>query len=85
MKTINISITVPDGVEVKVSGATEDGFTEKPDPPEPEGVCPVHGTPWRMVKGGISKRTQKRFNSFWVCSTQDCNVKPGQVVDELPW
>lgn len=30
-------------------------------------VCPNCGGNMRLVKGGISQRTGKKFNSFWVC------------------
>ena len=100
MKTITITIQVPDGVEVRVAQGQGGGngrdrpFVERPDPPYPEGVsCPVHGTGWRMVKGGTSKKTGKRFNSFWVCATDGCDEKPPRdaapvsdyQVDELPF
>lgn len=40
--------------------------------------CPDHGTPAKVVPGGVSKRTGKAFNSFEVCSTQGCDRKPGR-------
>jgi hypothetical protein len=91
MKTIVITIQVPDGVNVQVGqgqqpAQTQD-FTPRPDPAHPGGVCPEHGTDWRLVKAGFSKTkknddgTPKRFNAFWVCSTQGCNEKPPRASD----
>lgn len=78
MRTITIQIQVPDGVGVKVTqGGGDDDFVEREAPDEPDGACPEHGTPWRLVKAGVSKRTGKRYNAFWACSTQGCNIKPG--------
>lgn len=88
MKTITISITVPDGVDVQVGGAPTSPFTPRPDPPVPDEPCPVHGTDWRLVKGGTSKKTGKPFNSFWVCTTQGCDERPQRnenLVEELPF
>lgn len=86
MRTIVITIQVPDGASVHVSqGGGEDEFVERAAPDRPDGECPIHGTPWRLVKAGVSKRTGKRYNAFWACSTQNCDVKPGQVIEELPF
>lgn len=82
MKTITIQITVPDGVDVQVGGGNERPFVERPAPPEPNDPCPVHGTEWRLIQGGYSKTKKnpdgsaKRFNPFWVCTTDGCNEKP---------
>lgn len=94
MKTITITINVPDGVNVAVSqgGQAERPFVARPDPPYPDGTpeCPVHGADWRLVKGGISKKSGKPFNSFWACSIQGCDEKPpredrSELVDPLPF
>lgn len=88
MKVITIQISVPEGVEVRVSNGGEQRaerpFVPLPDPPYPGGGCPYHGD-WRMVKAGTSKKTGKQFNSFWACSDFDCNEKPGRpsVVEDL--
>lgn len=82
MRTILISIQVPDGVNVAVTqGGDNSDFVEREPPAEPEGACPEHGTPWRLVKAGVSKRTGKRYNAFWACSTQGCNIKPGDTYE----
>lgn len=90
MKTITISITVPDGVEVQVDGASTSSFTPRPDPPEPDSPCPVHDAPWRMIPAGVSgpnsKNPGKPFNAFWVCSVKGCTARPGDsLVDPLPF
>lgn len=59
-------------------------FTPLPDPDDPGGACPEHGTAWRMVPSGTSKKPPyKKYNAFWTCSTQGCNIKPGQIVESL--
>ena len=44
------------------------------------GYCPVHGVPWAVQKGGISKRTNKPYKAFWKCKEKDgdnyCDEKP---------
>ena len=95
MKTITISITVPDSVDVQVNqGGVYNGgqasnrpFVPRADPPQPGGACPVHGSDWRLVPGGVSKKTGRPYNGFWTCSTQGCDQKPGrdEVVElEVP-
>lgn len=77
MKTITITITVPDGVEVSVGGAAPARpFVERPAPPKPVGYCPDHDVEWRLVPGGISKKTGKPYNPFWACPERGCNNKP---------
>ena len=89
MKTIQILITVPDGVDVKIGGtapaANNKPFVERPDPDYPTSACPVCGSEqWRLIKAGYSKTkknedgTPKRFNAFYVCGTDNCDGKPGQ-------
>jgi hypothetical protein len=90
VKTITISITVPDGVDVRVDqGGQSRPFTPRPDPDYPAEPCPVHGTGWRLVPAGESKKTGKRYNSFYVCETKGCDMRPGQIetplVEDLPW
>lgn len=86
MKTIAITfhLTVPDGVEVSLE-PQQQSFVSRPDPEEPGGACPEHGTAWRLVPAGISQKTGKRYNSFWACSTKGCNIKPGQIIEQLPF
>lgn len=38
--------------------------------------CPVHGTPWKTVPAGVSKKTGKPYTSFQTCSEQGCNERP---------
>lgn len=83
MKTIQILITVPDGVDIKVGGSAqpnEKPFVPRPDPDYPDSPCPVHGTGWRMIKAGVSKKTNKPFNAFYVCQTEGCDERPGREV-----
>jgi len=61
----------------------QQAFVPRPAPEEPEGACPEHGTAWRLVPAGVSKKTGNKYNAFWACSTQGCNIKPGQVVESL--
>ena len=42
-------------------------------------VCRLHGTPSRTVPAGVSKRTNKPYGAFEVCSTPNCNEKPPKV------
>jgi hypothetical protein len=39
-------------------------------------VCPVHGTPWKLVPAGVSKRTGKPYDAFYTCSNRDCQLRP---------
>jgi len=90
MKTITITIQVPDGVDVKIGGGSQPQqsggkpFVAQPDPPYPGGLCPEHGVEWKKINAGYSKTkvnedgTPKRFNAFWVCPEQDCDEKPGR-------
>jgi len=88
MKTIQILITVPDDVEVKIggnAGGNDRPFVARPDPEQPSSPCPVHGTGWRMIKAGVSKKTGKPFNAFWVCQTEGCDERPGResVIEDV--
>ena len=92
MRTIQITIQVPDGVDVKVSqggqqqrapqGGGNSDFTPRPDPEYPPQACEVCGNDWRLIKAGFSKTkknpdgTAKRFNAFYVCQTDGCDGKP---------
>jgi len=79
MKTIIISIQVPDGVNVQVSqgnGGTDRPFVQRPDPPDPGGYCPVHEVGWNLIPAGVSKRTNKPYNAFWTCPEMGCDQKP---------
>jgi len=81
VKTITITIQVPDGVNVAVGGAQQQvqqdrPFVERPLPPRPAGVCPIHDTAWDVVPAGTSTRTGKRYNAFWACPTRGCDQRP---------
>ena len=39
-------------------------------------VCPIHGTPWKVVPAGVSKKTGKPYDAFRACSTQGCDQRP---------
>jgi hypothetical protein len=39
-------------------------------------VCPIHGTPWKTVPAGVSKRTGKAYDAFRACSTAGCDQRP---------
>lgn len=41
-------------------------------------VCPIHGTPWKVVPAGISKKTGAAYQSFRACSTSGCDQRPRQ-------
>lgn len=40
------------------------------------GVCPIHGTPWKVVPAGISKKTGNAYEAFAACSTKGCDQRP---------
>ena len=48
----------------------------RPAPALPAEVCPIHGTPWKVVPAGISKKTGKAYDSFRACSTAGCDQRP---------
>jgi len=87
MRTIVISIQVPDGVNVQVNQggqqrASNAPFTERPAPPQPDGYCEEHDMNWKLVPAGVSRTkvdddgNPKRFNAFWACPSRGCNNKP---------
>lgn len=39
-------------------------------------VCPIHGTPWKVVPAGVSKKSGKAYDAFRACSTQGCDQRP---------
>ncbi len=45
-------------------------------PAQTGGVCPIHGTPWKTVPAGVSKKTGKPYDAFQACSTQGCDQRP---------
>lgn len=88
MKTIVVTIQVPDGVNVQVNqggGQSSGGraFTPQPEPDFPPAGCGNCGSEqWRLIKAGLSKTkfnedgSRKRFNAFYVCGTDGCDGKP---------
>jgi len=91
MKTIVITLQVPDGVEVRVNGGGQAvaqpprPFAPQADSPYPGGVCPEHGEEWKLVPAGFSKTkinqdgSPKRYNAFWTCPVRDCQQKSQRV------
>lgn len=84
MKTIVITIQVPDGTNVQVSqgGGSDKPFVARPAPPQPGGYCPIHESAWKLVPAGVSKKSGKQYNAFWVCPENGCDEKPPR--DEQP-
>jgi hypothetical protein len=84
--SITIHIDYPDGAVATVTPsavATDaDPMDEAPWPTGADtvqavvGVCPVHHVPWKMVPGGVSKRTGKAYLPFQACPEMGCNEKP---------
>jgi hypothetical protein len=98
MKTIVITIQVPDGANVQVTqggqqqaqGGGNGDFVARPAPDFPDAPCANCGSEqWRLIKAGFSKTKKnpdgspKRFNAFYVCGTDGCDGKPGQVADPV--
>ena len=81
MREIVIRIVVPDGVDVQVrqsDGGSATGTPERrfPIPTEaPEGDCPIHGQPWKLVAGGVSK-AGRAYDAFIACPERGCKQKP---------
>lgn len=44
----------------------------------PASVCPIHGTPWKVVPAGVSKKSGKPYDSFTACSTAGCDQRPAR-------
>jgi hypothetical protein len=42
----------------------------------PEWKCPEHGTPAKLVPGGVAASSGKAYTAFEVCSTAFCKQKP---------
>lgn len=45
-------------------------------PVQNAGVCPIHGTPWKVVPAGVSKKTGQPYDAFAACSTKGCDQRP---------
>jgi len=90
MKTITITISVPDGVNVSVGQgqAASKPFVAREAPPAPDDYCPVHDVAWKLVPAGVSKTkfddngNPKPYNAFWACPERGCNEKPGRYDTE---
>ena len=82
MKSIVITIQVPDGANVEVNGAGS--VAAATAPPHPDGLCPIHDAPWKLVPAGFSQRTNKSYNAFYACSVRGCDQRPGDVPVEVP-
>ena len=39
--------------------------------------CSVHNQPWRTIPAGVSKSTNKPYQSFQACPERGCREKPG--------
>lgn len=86
MKSIIITIQVPDGVNVSVGSSSSQTqgkpFVARDAPPEPSGVCPEHELDWKLVPAGFSRTkvddqgNPKRYNAFWACPERGCIEKP---------
>ena len=48
----------------------------RPQPAQTADVCPIHGTPWKVVPAGISKKTGQPYDAFRACSTKGCDQRP---------
>jgi hypothetical protein len=84
-KIITIRIEVPDGAEVRVDGGgSGKPFVDRGTPayPDHDPVCQVHGTDWKLIPAGVSKRTGNRYNAFYTCPAKDCNEKPSRGSDD---
>jgi hypothetical protein len=87
MKTITITLQVPDGTTVQVNqggqrAASNTPFVERPAPPQPDGYCEIHDMDWQLVPAGVSRTkvdengNPKRFNAFWTCPQRGCDNRP---------
>lgn len=41
-----------------------------------QGVCPIHGVPWKVVPAGVSSRTGNAYEAFRACPTKGCDQRP---------
>ena len=53
-------------------------------PAVPSVICGVHGMPMKLIPAGISKKTNKAYNAFYVCESLNadgtkCNWKPDLI------
>jgi hypothetical protein len=42
----------------------------------PAGSCPIHGSPWRTVPAGVSKKTGRPYAAFAACPELGCDERP---------
>jgi hypothetical protein len=40
------------------------------------GLCPMHGEPWKVVPAGISKKSGKPYAEFRACPEPGCDQRP---------
>jgi len=45
-------------------------------PAATNGLCPIHGEPWRVVPPGVSKKTGKPYAEFRACPEPGCSARP---------
>lgn len=39
------------------------------------GLCPLHGVPWRVVAAGVSKRSGQPYSEFRACPEPGCQQR----------
>lgn len=47
-------------------------------------TCPLHGTQWKFIPAGVSKRTGKSYTAFYACEVRGCTAKPPKVTSFEP-
>ena len=85
---IVIRITIPDGASLVSDAGGSRPFVERPTPPKPSGVCPIHAETWKLIPAGVSKKSGRRYNAFYVCPENGCDEKPSREEEEgqdIPW
>src|SRR3990167_2327384 len=46
--------------------------------------CPECGSDLRIIPAGVSKKTNKPYNSFTACSNRECSYKPPRNAPDAP-
>lgn len=67
-------------VLTRIADALERGGAAAPSgaaPAYPGGTCPDHGSDWKYVGPGVSKRTGNPYAGFWTCPERGCDERPG--------
>lgn len=60
----------------------DDQPNEKPTAQDHDGTCPDHELAWVLRPGGISKTTNKPYDPFWACPSDErpyCRNKPSRA------